>query len=388
MNCASSEECPQNEGCFTSSESVNVCVSCAAAPMVGLQPVDSICAESDTSPDTSVLEEQPIGSRLTGEHCPNGVSDCGGDRVCMALEDENYEADALMMCESGGDSCFCRPLNMQQCIDSSNCVAGEMCYEFRENVFKACQSCIFSDHSNDAEGESCSDGSGSPSEQIFDNMFTGDHCLDGDRNCAGDRRCAKMSEVEFSACALGGQGCICRFQEFEKCSSTRTCSSGDRCVFTNESREETVCISCRIEIDEMEMDGASEVETGICEGIEASPTGEASDACIATGMLDNYSSMDLVFETSRRASVLCDVEGSCATPGHFVVYNGMAMSMSKYCRTRGDCFRRVMFVNSPRMRAGLRVSSKTDGLQFTALAAQYGTNLEEWVLRMLVGIGI
>lgn len=40
---------------------------------------------------------------------------------------------------------------------------------------------------------------------------------------------------------------------------------------------------------------------------------------------------ELVFAQNRCASVLCDGNGSCAMPGHMIVYNGVPMSMLMYC---------------------------------------------------------
>lgn len=132
--------------------------------------------------------------------------------------------------------------------------------------------------------------------------------------------------------------------------------------------------------------------------------------CIAAHLLSHLPAHDLVFSRHRRAFVLCDGRHRCATPGHMVVYEPHgAMMMSTYCArhvARGACDKRVMLVNSPRMRRGVRVLSediahtprkqRLDGegegeetkeramLQFTALAARYGTRLEERALALVI----
>lgn len=113
--------------------------------------------------------------------------------------------------------------------------------------------------------------------------------------------------------------------------------------------------------------------------------------CIDANALAHLSFPDLVYSSHRRASVLCDTFGSCATPGHVVVYNERVMTMRMYCGvTMEGCRSRVKFVNSPRMRVKegrVRVESKSPGLEYTVLAAKYETRLEMSVLRLVVGIG-
>lgn len=107
-----------------------------------------------------------------------------------------------------------------------------------------------------------------------------------------------------------------------------------------------------------------------------------------------------LFATHRTARVLCDHEGSCATPGHIVVYHDVAMTMRKYCagvrmskrrraaQADGGCETVVMQVNSPKYRPGLRMRSKTDGLYLTALAARFETAAEEALLRTAMRLGL
>lgn len=117
--------------------------------------------------------------------------------------------------------------------------------------------------------------------------------------------------------------------------------------------------------------------------------------CIDADALSHLSVSELVYNSHRRASVLCDRFGSCATPAHLVVYDGDVMTMRQYCRYTTDggvgaCRNVVKFVNSPRMRGlgeRVRVRSKSPRLVYTALAAKYETRLEMSVLRLLVGIG-
>lgn len=120
---------------------------------------------------------------------------------------------------------------------------------------------------------------------------------------------------------------------------------------------------------------------------EASPDTTEDGICIDAKALRHFTSDQLVFQKHARAIVLCDKNESCTTPGHMVVYRGAAMMMRSYCDVVG-CEKRVMEVNSPRYRRGLRVMSRTEGLEYTAFAARYGTRGEEVVMQVAVRVGL
>lgn len=92
------------------------------------------------------------------------------------------------------------------------------------------------------------------------------------------------------------------------------------------------------------------------------------------------------FAKDRWANVLCDVHGSCATGGHMVTFEGVAMRMREYCEKVG-CVAEQRWVNSPRMQWGVRVKGHSDGLMFTALASRWEWRMENWALRRLVHAG-
>lgn len=120
----------------------------------------------------------------------------------------------------------------------------------------------------------------------------------------------------------------------------------------------------------------------------ASPSPAEEEAvCIDANALKHLKSGDLVFKKHAWASVLCDSSGSCATRGHIVVYNGTSMMMKSYCLMVG-CNQSLKYVNSPRYRRGVRIKSKSEGLEFTAFAARYETLAEETVLSAAIRIGL
>lgn len=118
-------------------------------------------------------------------------------------------------------------------------------------------------------------------------------------------------------------------------------------------------------------------------------TGGSAAPCIAVSALYEFTAHQLVFSEHIRAGVLCDKWGSCATPGHIVVFQNKAMMMRTYCSTvTGGCARRVMLVNSPRIALGLKVKADSPDFHYTALSARYETPLEEFVLSAIIRGGV
>lgn len=121
-----------------------------------------------------------------------------------------------------------------------------------------------------------------------------------------------------------------------------------------------------------------------------SPSDEEDAICIDVSLLRHLRPHQLVFARHGRARVLCDPDGSCATPGHMVVWRARAMMMATYCAAvrERQCREEVRWVNSPKWARKARVASRTSGLEFTAFAARYATRVEEAVLRMAVHVGL
>lgn len=212
---------------------------------------------------------------------------------------------------------------------------------------------------------------------------------DTDADCQGTRRCQRFAIINtkpfFSSERCKGQaGCVCTgFVKGLKCSEGRaTCLDGDRCRrLVNTNLE--LCVSCARDSDVLLGYAVEDVKGGdeTCGGV-----------CIAASALTDVLPRErLVFAAHARRVVLCDAAGSCATPGHMVVFHGEPMMMKTYCaRTQpaGACTRVATAVNSPRMQLGLRLQARTRGLQYTAFAARYGSGMEERVLQTLLHAGM
>lgn len=191
--------------------------------------------------------------------------------------------------------------------------------------------------------------------------LNGDSCTSSS-DCKGSRKC-------------DGSVCTPTLSE-ARCKTSSTCDKGERCI-TVEGY--TICLSCPL-VSSAPSGTVDLVDGGKCNGDKV--------ACVSAESLQHLSMSDLVFAEHVEADVLCDISGSCATHGHVVVYEGRPMMMSTYCEVHTQCISKRMLVNSPRLKRGLRIPSKTTGLEFTVYAAKYRTKAEEVVLGGLVRIGL
>lgn len=186
----------------------------------------------------------------------------------------------------------------------------------------------------------------------------------------------------------------------EQCSSTADCLSSYNCV-TFEGREcasaddKCVCVTLNFEKCEADEDCAEDEKCRTIGDFGRICTPRVSDVvqdvasslvCIDADALAHMGRDELLFEEHQTANVLCDDSGSCATPGHVVRYRGVGMMMKSYCGLVG-CVEKVIKVNSPRYRFGVRVPSKTEGLEYTAFAARYESMAEETTMAAAVRMG-
>lgn len=138
-----------------------------------------------------------------------------------------------------------------------------------------------------------------------------------------------------------------------------------------------------VEAGEVEVDADGTHSSG---SAEAEIEKEEGGVCIAMHHMEHFEESALVFSSSRMAHVLCDKGGNCATKGHFILVKGDAMMMGDYC-SMVHCVRRMMAVNSPRMKRGLRVKGRTEGVEFSAMAVRWGTRAEKLAVKVALGLG-
>lgn len=194
--------------------------------------------------------------------------------------------------------------------------------------------------------------------------LTGRTCTSNDQ-CKGGRACITYVKDRGFECCDGEKSCACYPMRAEICTADSACSDGEVCPDTSLP---SFCL----------VDGPATIFTGFPESTE--------DVCVAIHHLEHLHGDDLIYEKHHLSRVFCDVNNSCATHGHMVLWEGKQMMMKSYCDIVG-CKETVMKVNSPKYQIGRVVASKTDGLVFSALAARYGSRVEEVALGALIRMG-
>lgn len=229
--------------------------------------------------------------------------------------------------------------------------------------------------------------------------------------------CSVTNPCETGFICLSTNGVVCSINDFlclcgptdVVCSPNTPCTNGKNCMHRdntacNDYNRVCLCGSGQPEIPSSSGGGGwnpfrspqpqqpppSSVNPG---GFpNPTPTQDADDddddVCVDAALLKHLPRERLVYRKDRRASVLCDEMGSCATAGHMVTFKGQAMMMMSYCQVTGMCKQRVMNVNSPVMSRNVRVPTKTDGLQFTAFASRYRSVVEERLLAAIVHMSV
>lgn len=195
-------------------------------------------------------------------------------------------------------------------------------------------------------------------------------------------------------------GCFCTkpnlISNGRTCKTSSECHLGYRCAESS-IFSDGICVSCQADslIVDFVDDGKefcgenpSPVQTPMPEETDnpvmPSPSDE-TPPCIAVDALRQFNRHELVFSEHIHATVMCDGHGSCATPGHIIMHKGKPMMMKTYCGLMEiECRYRVKFVNSPRMKMGIRIPSMSDDFVYTAFAARHETMMEEYVLAAII----
>lgn len=364
--------------------------------------------------------------------------DCRDSRECLFLELNSPVASC-----AGRDGCRCLPRDLQTCRTRKDCAKGEVCSSmvippdssglvFPKEIpqeqlingtspsssFRIMTMCASRRIAYMRNGFISvyldREGLGYKSEGL-----TLETCRE-DKDCQGERKCRSVGFpglYEF----CGARDCppvaVCVPSDLQVCQMDIDCDDGEVCALFGTGDE--FCISGAVaDIDDNVLrtdfsEEPSSVTGEISPSVEAtsteveqstSPTSSAaalestseeaassdetgSEVCVDARALTHLRREELVFEKDSIARVLCDSDGSCATKGHMVIFRGQAMIMGGYCAMVG-CSVHVMRVNSPRYRLGARLTSRTERLQYTALAARYATRAEEMVLQSVIRAGM
>ena len=315
---------------------------------------------------------------LNGDTCLSD-SDCVQPRVCILPSDRQNNAP----CTPNRGSCICIPTTFKdiRCnpqFGDRDCTPGERCADSTlGNAVCISANLIDQDKAANVTGP---EGEG----------FTGETCL-SHLGCRAPRLCFVDKTGPREVCAEQGEGEVNR-PEGCRCIPLRlsACERNDQCV-DGEKCSRNVCTAQQISDfpplllqslqqgkgnESVVVDSDGDIQNSISNG----------GVCIAVHHLRDAGIDELVFEEHKLAKVLCDHNGSCATPGHIVVWHALPMMMANYCESVG-CTNKVVLVNSPRWRFGRRVQSHTDHLMFSALAARYETRAEEQVMKLAIRVG-
>lgn len=214
-------------------------------------------------------------------------------------------------------------------------------------------------------------------------------------SCESPRTCVDIYTLvssDSAPCTNETAQCVCRPPTLASCTASANCTVGERCTtnsnFTGDATLNfSLCVSCE-HLDTLAFYAFTNVDAALDNCADAKQSQSESDPCVAVDSLPGFTASQLVFAQHRRSAVLCDVHGNCATPGHFVVFDGVHMTMRRYCQVADGCRRTVKLVNSPKMTRGLRVRSKSARLQFTAFSARYGSMVEEIGIKLLLWAGL
>lgn len=202
--------------------------------------------------------------------------------------------------------------------------------------------------------------------------------------CSDGLVCVNRNALQ---CSSSDSLCVCLPSNIVPCTPEEGCTSGLTCVETDDgsactsSDQVCACVPGSL-VDTDTNNPGNDSEDDSDNG--GKNNDDDDKVCVDANLLNHLPMHELVYKSHRRASVLCDKTASCATAGHIVVFNGHAMMMSSYCNMVGDCQRRVMSVNSPKMSRKIRLTTNTNGLHFTAFASRYQTVVEERILSALI----
>lgn len=355
-NCSTSADCLSNDRCFQDTPTGH-CISCAAGDdAYGLEPVDEGNCENDENGSN-------INPGYAFEDCHKDT-DCVAPRECLGR--------SYVSCNTLSDWCYCTDPSHDECTTSDDCLENDRCVDFDGYAYSYCVSCYYKPY-------------------MLRGTFVDEGNCESFPSSPTETNPAKPSNVPSKSSTPSILS-----TPYPTWSSTPTVSK------TPEPAESTTSIATATATFNLPISSSPEQSPSETTPSVSSPQPSYNQStsphprqpfpfpnvCIAADTLVGLDTTDLVFADHRRASVLCDQFDSCATPGHMVQFKGYAMCMKEYCAVDGiRCVKRTKYVNSPKMRMGLRIQSKSKHLKFTALAASKETWLETTLLATLMRLG-
>lgn len=398
--CTTSDDCEENEGCIQDLTLERTCVSRKAAAAIEYPLIPGV-SDLLASP-SPFITPAPVACRggLTFDHC-TANSDCKGIRVCASLS-------LFGQCGEEG-ACIC-DMDWRLCTQSRQCECGEVCVRNFDRISFCLsrQAAIsraipFIEDSVDATPTQISPTSTpSASLELFPSVDPTDITP---TSAATPSYLSQSSLPQQATPSLAGGSqipypartnpALIPIPEGLVPSTTPTPFStpSASAVYPHVSASQLApsftAVPPRV-ASETPQPSTTTAEISASANIEeVSPSPEETSelTCIGADSLQDVPQHRLVYKRHQIAHVVCDMNNSCATGGHMVIFDGKAMMMSTYCDLV-VCEKRIMYVNSPKWGRKVMIDSKTEGLQFTAFAARYNTVTEERVLSTLVRMGL
>lgn len=363
--------------------------------------------------------------------------DCAGKRTCVAAVLNSVPCN-------GAKGCICYPDKLRDCSSHTQCEPREVCAKGILGTGNSKQHCASAVHVGFHKGITAITV-GPPKSQNGKSLgLTGWPCVQNTAVCKDGRECvdSEPKSGKQTACGASSQKCYCFATKFDPaCTKDSDCiTDGEVCAEAGGGKPSffpsRLCVSEDVEagteflvgvsaakvsttltvspspsfpssvspstspIPSVSPSAAASVSPSVSPSVSVSPTisttpavtpspgsGSRNAVCVDAAALAGMKRDKLVFAEHRLAEVLCDGNGSCATAGHMVVFEGRTMMMRTYCAAMG-CTKRKILVNSPKYQLQLRVPSKTEGLFYTAFAARYATRMEEVALKTAVHAGL
>lgn len=351
--CTSSDDCRAGEVCVNVPDARNDAY-CYSAQKTSIDPYVREISEM-TSPTPAVLP----ADGWTGDLCKQD-RDCKKGRVVRQCR-HYLERPDVGPC-NGRDLCVCKTPFGAFCASDSECMSGEDCVQVKDTLPAAPGECI-SEKLLELE--------------IYDPIYSRVQFFtpmpsEPSLNPSLDPMPSFTPDTSLSPPSMTTSP-----------SNTETANpSPSSSKSSTTSQSPAVSLSQSPEV-------SSEVPSSTVVPTDDLETSESPDAsiCVDADALSHLPPTQLVYAAARRAVVLCDEHGSCATSGHIVHWHAVPMMMQTYCERYATCVRRIKHVNSPRMQRGLRIPTRTDGLEFTPLAARFATTVEEVILRQILSFG-
>lgn len=394
--CEDSSDCLNMDRCYATESEGSICLSCSLdVPSEGGAPVDAGNCGGDDGMDgvetgepsasddaADGLEEDDEG--ITGEGY--NFERCGTDSDCVNPR-RCFNPVSYKLCVSTDDNCVCVASDNSLCTASAeDCLRGDRCASAADQENGLCVSCGFEEDALDlayVDGGAFVDAGNCASNAPTDAPTITPASSNPPTAVASPTPTPTPTPtVSVDPPAEAPTSSPSQTARVSRSPQPSVPTAGPATASPS-SELPSATPDVTLQPPGTPGEGESPVES------ETADADADAGVCISVDMLSGHPQSSLVYATHRRAAVLCDQFRNCATPAHIVLFDDVPLSMSEYCaQSDVACDARVALVNSPKMKVGLRIASRSRRLRFSALAATKETWLEVRLLKLVVAAGI